>query len=88
MCLPLRHIGLVELQLLSFITSALNGCECSFSYPVSFAHWKQPPPPTHLMGGLMDPRTGEDFLRGREIFASVGKRTPDRQSISLDTVPT
>jgi hypothetical protein len=75
-----RYSG-VEVQLHSFLTSALEGVEWSVSLPGRF-------PPgiraigTHWIGGWVDSRAGLDAVARSPFFAPAGKWTPIIQHVN------
>jgi hypothetical protein len=79
--------GAVEVQLHAFLTSPLDGDECSASRSGLF-NLTERTPNNHWIGECVGPRTGIDAMVKREIPVSAGNRTPVVQSRSLVTVLT
>jgi len=63
----MKTYGGVELYLLhSFLTSALDGGECSASRPGRFTPVERAPG-THWLGGWVDPRAGWMRWRSKQV---------------------
>jgi len=62
----MKTCGVVEVQLHTFLTSALNGGEWSASCPSCCTHGKRVPRP-HWIGGWVGPRASMDVV-GKEKY--------------------
>jgi hypothetical protein len=87
LCLIKHHVMKtfvgMEVQLLEFSTSALDGGEWSAACPVALPLGKNPPPPgTPWVGGCVGLIDGLDAVVKRKICASAGNRTPVLQLIA------
>jgi hypothetical protein len=64
---PWRRVGGVEIQLRSFLTSAVDGVEWSASHSGRFV--LETNPGTHCTGSWVGPRIGLDDTESREFFS-------------------
>jgi len=64
-------MGEEEVQLHTFLTLALDGSECSASWPGHFTP-EERTPGTHWTGGWTDPRAHSDEATKRKILCPMG----------------
>jgi len=75
-------MGVLEVQIHTFITSGLDGDECSASRLDRFTP-RDKGPSTHWPGNWLGPRTDFDATAKRKIPATAGNRTPIVQPVAL-----
>jgi hypothetical protein len=83
------HEGMLESGGIAppFLTSALNGGECSVSRPCRFTPGDRSLG-THEIAGWVGPRTGVDVVEKRKISCPCLYSKPDRPVRRLVAVPT
>jgi len=70
----------VEVQIHALLTSALDGDELSASHPGRFTPVERAPR-THLIGGLVGPRAGNDAMAKRKQSLSQSRNEPRWSSL-------
>jgi hypothetical protein len=76
----MKTYGVVEVELQSFLTSALDGDEWSVSRPDRFTPGEKAPD-THWLGGWVETRAGLDAEDKKNLSAPAGIRTPVVQPV-------
>jgi hypothetical protein len=71
-----RHIGGVEVQLHTFLTSALDGGEWPASHPSCFTP-RERAPGTHWIEGWVGPRASLGTMVNVKIASPAKTQTPD-----------